>query len=57
LVVHHDLSKAKDYFDEVILLNKELVLNLPLLFYYRLLAYSQDLKESTEYRMYYAKGH
>jgi ABC-type Mn2+/Zn2+ transport system ATPase subunit len=25
LVVHHDLSKAKDYFDEVILLNKELV--------------------------------
>lgn len=25
LVVHHDLSKAKDYFDDVILLNKKLI--------------------------------
>jgi iron/zinc/copper transport system ATP-binding protein len=25
IVVHHDLSKAKEYFDQLILLNKELI--------------------------------
>jgi ABC-type Mn2+/Zn2+ transport system ATPase subunit len=25
LVVHHDLSKANDYFNELVLLNKELI--------------------------------